>query len=328
MKFKRLWSCVLALAMMTTMVSFQASAYEGSTNDGGYTIDEPYEYPVVPGTEEWVALDTFEEKLELSQIPDEILQEMTTAALIKTVMDYPLAASLFAHDTPDDPLRSYNVVKGEFNGLAELDQRLNENPEEVFENLLLVLGNMPVVLNEETEDFDSLYATKLLAAFSDIEPAVANRYSTEYLPTGDPDITVEAYYNLTWSAHGLTASQANAINQEYLEEYPSATLIRSAAPQYNCHSYAWYSTSASNRYWINDPSNYVNAGDYSSTDTARVGYIILYGKINRQPEHSGLVTSVSGGIANRVESKWGCLGLFEHDYDDCPYSTGTIRYYR
>lgn len=47
MKFKRLWSCVLALAMMTTMVSFQASAYEGSTNDGGYTIDEPYEYPVV-----------------------------------------------------------------------------------------------------------------------------------------------------------------------------------------------------------------------------------------------------------------------------------------
>ena len=63
MKFKRLWSCVLALAMMTTMVSFQASAYEGSTNDGGYTIDEPYEYPVVPGTEEWVALDTFEEKL-------------------------------------------------------------------------------------------------------------------------------------------------------------------------------------------------------------------------------------------------------------------------
>ena len=39
MKFKRLWSCVLALAMMTTMVSFQASAYEGSTNDGGYTID-------------------------------------------------------------------------------------------------------------------------------------------------------------------------------------------------------------------------------------------------------------------------------------------------
>lgn len=134
--------------------------------------------------------------------------------------------------------------------------------------------------------------------------------------------------DLTWSAHGLTASQANAINQEYLEEYPSATLIRSAAPQYNCHSYAWYSTSASNRYWINDPSNYVNAGDYSSTDTARVGYIILYGKINRQPEHSGLVTSVSGGIANRVESKWGCLGLFEHDYDDCPYSTGTIRYYR
>ena len=45
MKLKRLLSCFLALAMMTSMVSFQTSAYEGSSNNEGYTIDEPYEYP-------------------------------------------------------------------------------------------------------------------------------------------------------------------------------------------------------------------------------------------------------------------------------------------
>ena len=47
MKLKRLLSCFLALAMMTSMVSFQTSAYEGSSNNEGYTIDEPYEYPMI-----------------------------------------------------------------------------------------------------------------------------------------------------------------------------------------------------------------------------------------------------------------------------------------
>ena len=36
MKLKRLLSCFLALAMMTSMVSFQTSAYEGSSNNEGW----------------------------------------------------------------------------------------------------------------------------------------------------------------------------------------------------------------------------------------------------------------------------------------------------
>jgi hypothetical protein len=36
MKWKRLWSCVLLVALMATVVIFQASAYEVSSDAGEY----------------------------------------------------------------------------------------------------------------------------------------------------------------------------------------------------------------------------------------------------------------------------------------------------
>ena len=117
-------------------------------------IDTPYEFPVVPGTDDWAELDSLEEKLEVSQIPDDLLEKLTTQALVQTVIDYPLAASLFVDDTLDDPLRSYYVVVEEFNGLAELDRRLKENPEEVANALNNVMADMYTVQSKSTDDFE------------------------------------------------------------------------------------------------------------------------------------------------------------------------------
>lgn len=39
-------------------------------------IDTPYEFPVVPGTDDWAELDSLEEKLEVSQIPDDLLEKL------------------------------------------------------------------------------------------------------------------------------------------------------------------------------------------------------------------------------------------------------------
>ena len=276
-------------------------------------IDTPYEFPVVPGTDDWAELDSLEEKLEVSQIPDDLLEKLTTEALVQTVIDYPLAASLFVHDTLDDPLRSYYVVVEEFNGLAELDRRLKENPEEVANALNNVMADMYTVQSKSTDDFELMCINKLATVLSGIEPIVAKSVIEKELPTGDPDISVSAYYNLSWSDHGTTASSAATLTRRLLEEYPSATLIRKEVPQYNCHSYAWYSTSSSNKYWINDPSNYYNAGDYSKATT---------------PKKVTMLTEGNTGSVDRVESKWGASALFEHDYDDCPYSARTLEYYR
>ena len=37
-------------------------------------IDTPYEFPVVHGTDDWAELDSLEETLEVSQIPDDLLE--------------------------------------------------------------------------------------------------------------------------------------------------------------------------------------------------------------------------------------------------------------
>ena len=120
MKLKRLLSCFLALAMMTSMVSFQTSAYEGSSNNEGYTIDEPYEYPIEPGTDEWFAIESHAEKVEMLQIPQDVLNEMTTEALVESVVNYPYFPDMDSFSTQE---LGYETVRNGFNGLQELESR-------------------------------------------------------------------------------------------------------------------------------------------------------------------------------------------------------------
>ncbi|NCE63148.1 hypothetical protein D1159_00785 [Pseudoflavonifractor sp. 524-17] len=53
-----------------------------------------------------------------------------------------------------------------------------------------------------------------------------------------------------------------------------------ATPSYNCHSYAWYSQSISNNYWINDPKPYMNDGSYSKYASPKMA-ILLIGTVVR-----------------------------------------------
>ena len=54
-----------------------------------YSIDTPYSYPVVPGTEEWGERKNLYAKIKACQVPEAILDNRTTEALFQTVLDYP-----------------------------------------------------------------------------------------------------------------------------------------------------------------------------------------------------------------------------------------------
>lgn len=82
------------------------------------------------------------ERYEELQISDEVLTTMSTIALVESVENYPLSISLYHFDTIE---LGYQTLKENFNGLAELEKRMLENPEEV-ENLL---KNRIQVLKEE-----------------------------------------------------------------------------------------------------------------------------------------------------------------------------------
>jgi hypothetical protein len=79
-----------------------------------------WDFPVKPGTEEWTALITRSEKLKVCQIPDSILQTMSTKDLVTTCLNYPLQFSFYIRNNLKEGVRS---VARDFNGLQELFRR-------------------------------------------------------------------------------------------------------------------------------------------------------------------------------------------------------------
>ncbi|MDO4733320.1 MAG: hypothetical protein Q4B50_07405 [Bacillota bacterium] len=89
----------------------------------GYSITEPYEYPAYPGTEEWEALGKRMEKMEIIdylRVPEDILQNMTTDALIQTVLDFPYASDPLAYE---DRRSGFDAHFENNSGLSELYAR-------------------------------------------------------------------------------------------------------------------------------------------------------------------------------------------------------------
>lgn len=159
-------------------------------------------------------------------------------------------------------------------------------------------------------------------------------YYTEYIYDNTIDCKSQnRFYGMTWTSHNTSLTAQNAAMYYFLNAYPSTELIASVNPSYNCHSYAWYSQSTSNNYWINEPYVYIDDGSYSITyNNISAGNKVCYIYIPwaYYLEHSGIVVSPANGtIPMRVISKWGYNGLFTHDLNDCPYvktDTGIVFY--
>lgn len=115
-------------------------------------ISEPYEYPVIPGMEEWEHLGTHEKRVEVCQIPEDILKSMTTEALILSIMEYPLAVDFYAYDTAAD---GYRVLREQFSAIKELEIRLLEEGWEEY-------VNVEAVSSEEAEEFDEFFMKDLM----------------------------------------------------------------------------------------------------------------------------------------------------------------------
>ena len=140
-------------------------------------------------------------------------------------------------------------------------------------------------------------------------------------------VIIYSYNGDTW---------ANTLTNTMSAKYPSATVVRNADNRYNCHSYAWYSTSTSNYYWMNSPKKYVSDGSYKlagSSPTAN-SQKIVYKDQSYVPLddwiHSGIVVSYKSSSSYKVQSKWGQGPLMRHSKGYSPYtgSYTTISFYK
>lgn len=104
----------LIIACAVTMLWMQKST------TGPYTITEPYEYTLVRGSEEWLAM-TDRERREAYSVPDEVVSAMTTRALLETVISNPFFSDLYVIDF--ESLGVELICEISIDGLAELLQR-------------------------------------------------------------------------------------------------------------------------------------------------------------------------------------------------------------
>ncbi len=111
MNCKKLTIIILPLISLFLPIPFQTFAQSKEAN---------WNYPIRPGTEEWEKLNSFSERLNAFNIPDSILNNMTTENLVKTCLAYPWWMLITSRD---DNQAGYDFLKKNFNGFQELETR-------------------------------------------------------------------------------------------------------------------------------------------------------------------------------------------------------------
>lgn len=111
---------VLLAGLCVTFFSFlwSSSVYaEESSYESWIDEQGAYVFPITPNSEEWNTLGTAEEMREATQIPEELLQMMSTKELIIMIENYPLLCDLYAYGSLQE---GYERIKAQFNGIEEL----------------------------------------------------------------------------------------------------------------------------------------------------------------------------------------------------------------
>ncbi|MDY6912472.1 MAG: hypothetical protein SVM79_08965 [Chloroflexota bacterium] len=125
------------------------------------TITDAYDFPIKPGSEEWESFRDHDSMVKACQVPELTLEEMSTAGLVETILNYPLRIDAFAYN---DPQTGFDAVKSQFNGIQELLTREDAATELIVKYKALDLS----AVNEEWEPKDIGEFTLGTVAFMEI----------------------------------------------------------------------------------------------------------------------------------------------------------------
>ena len=129
----------------------------------GQNESQPYNFPIGPGTEEWAALESYEARLDAYNIPDSILEVMTTADLVETCLHYPEFRLIMTHNSLQ---QGYDYLRSIFNGFVELEQRPDAGAELIsvyLENNPRDINMISGILNKGRFSFDMKFVEVLLS---------------------------------------------------------------------------------------------------------------------------------------------------------------------
>lgn len=294
-------------------------------------------YKSTPEDPEWKYM-TEADRQNAVKIPASTTSSMTDQELVKAIKEYPYLIDIFAFSSIDMGIKhleekcdAYKELIARPNGAICLTEAINAERAVTAESSIrrdelaaLLLYQPAFTSKSQICDFASIEEkTKAVATFG--TPLYRSSYVTTPCGTKVPVITTSCPHS---------QAEHDDMDAEVLRSYPTVTRISRGSCRYNCHSYAWYSQSTNNPYWINSPAEYMTDGSYSkvmsginnSSINASSGDRVFWGT-NSSPIHSAILHSSSSGVplATRiVYSKWGQLGVFKHQVATSPYSTSNV----
>lgn len=360
---KNILSIILVIALCFTMFSNLALAGT-SEIDNSKVI-----YKVLPGTEEWKKIDNHDDMIAACQISEQTLAKLSTEELYDALENYPLFDDVFYYPTLKSGMayikETFNGAKVFFDRkdaaevvlekylsrdlqkemAAEVNSKSQVNPF-FYSRLELIMSQEEIMskydkaqkdaITEKTlenlnvkETYKDVFNYTIASGLEIIGTQVETKSlsyvaSYVYTPNGSP---VPAYYDITPE---FTPAEKLAYKNNVASTYPNATFLRDATQKYNCHSYAWHSTSTSNKYWVDDPSEYWEDGSYDYTGYrpgSNSGNKMFY----RYGDHSAIMISYESHLRYSgvlCRSKWGPGPLMEHKANYCPYNYGYIDFYK
>ena len=148
MKIKLFLITILFAGFIALTVKLNGPSFtenEAVTVTEKYSIKEAYQYPIIPGTMEWNNLGSTQKRKEACRVSQDILSNMTTGALVETIVTYPFFTDVNAFDTLDLGIEALSY---EFGGVDELLKR-----NDAYESTLSFINNVcPEYLDLTVED--------------------------------------------------------------------------------------------------------------------------------------------------------------------------------
>src|SRR5574344_27404 len=355
--------------------------------------NKPIEYFTTIDFKSWTSIRGLDNRFAACDTPDYTLKRMTTEALVKSILHYPLNYIIFAYD---DPQMAINIVFKHSRLHRELskredaaaaivkafaetsidmnigkscfddDYKVLSYSNEMFFDYFAASGLIPNISSGDNKEIlreavlkklkerasdkytYSMFSLRPLLSINEKEglqiPVSSWKESNSNAIFQNDSLainTCHALFNTISSAtvytyfrkpitglinEELTNYEIVNITNNCVTQYPNAILRGSTTSLYNCHSYAWYSSSLNNNVWINNCDSNGNFQlskywtndlyDSCSSATAEKAYY-------SDSDHSANVLA-----SGKYLSKWGWGPLMEHDYDDCPYGTSNMQYYQ
>ena len=332
------------LVLILLMNCFSVTSF-ASENQLGSKVNTKFDYSFAK-QDSWKDKPR-NEKLESCQIPNNTANKMTTEALLDSILENPFTVDMLAYDSLEE---GYQKVKEEIFAFKNLLDRSD------LGNILVNKYSMSCEGTSDIDIMNSLFLSVMIAQ-PEIEKKInevdlksfenslkvkdKHLYKSSKEEHADSTITLLSGYTTVWTPNGshievyeytgsdYTVAQQQSMHNYFTGTYRFQSYVSPASRRYNCHSYAWYSQSTSNPYWMNTPycDAYMNDGSYYNVATPTANDRVHW----HNGDHSGIIVYVGSQAGNvSVISKYGEYGVYQAFIGDvtAAYSGSSYTFWR